>query len=101
MIQLVRRLLSSLLSGDIELTPQDEPGETYYPKSTPEDGLFDREDSTGEIYNHIRAVTFPFGGAFGYLNDDKDQHLTIWRAIPFDQHLLQNHGKPGRILDVF
>ncbi len=101
MIQLVIRLLPNLLNGTAKLEPQPTEGATYYPKRSPDDGAIDWQDSVGDIYNLIRAVTRPFAGAFTYLNNDEKRRLTIWRAIPFDPHLFSDVTEPGRLLHVF
>jgi UDP-4-amino-4-deoxy-L-arabinose formyltransferase/UDP-glucuronic acid dehydrogenase (UDP-4-keto-hexauronic acid decarboxylating) len=101
MIRLVLRLLPDLLSGTAKLQAQPTEGATYYPKRSPDDGAIDWEDSVGDIYNLIRAVTKPFAGAFTFLNNDANQRLTIWRAIPFDPFLFAEINEPGRLLHVF
>jgi methionyl-tRNA formyltransferase len=101
MIQLVLRLLPDLLSGTAKLEPQSSEGATYYPKRSPEDGAIDWQDSVGDIYNLIRAVTKPFAGAFSYLNNTEAKRITIWRAIPFDLHLFSEVTEPGRLLHIF
>jgi hypothetical protein len=57
--------------------------------------------SSQDIFNLIRAVTRPFAGAFSYLGDNEQQQLRIWRAIPFDPHLLFPSARPGEIVEVF
>jgi methionyl-tRNA formyltransferase len=101
MIQLVLRLLPYLLNGTARLEPQPTEGATYYPKRTPEDGAIEWQDSTGDIYNLIRAVTRPFAGAFTFLANDSQKRLTIWRAIPFDPFLFSEPAPAGRLLHVF
>jgi methionyl-tRNA formyltransferase len=101
MIQLVLRLLPDLLNGRAKLEPQPTEGATYYPKRTPDDGVIHWQDSVGDIYNLIRAVTRPFPGAYTFLNNDETRRITIWRAIPFDAYLFAEVTKPGRLLHVF
>ncbi len=101
MIQLVVRLLPDLLNGKAKLEPQPSEGATYYPKRSPEDGAIDWQDSTGDIYNLIRAVTKPFAGAFTFLDNAPNQRLTIWRAIPFDNQIFNPPAEPGTILHIF
>jgi methionyl-tRNA formyltransferase len=101
MIQLVLRLLPDLLNGTAKLKPQTAEGVSYYPKRTPEDGAIEWQDSVGDIYNLIRAVTRPFAGAFTFLNNDEHRRITIWRAIPFDSYLFSEVTEAGRLLHVF
>ena len=46
-------------------------------------------------------MTRPFPGAFAYLDDDRQQRVTLWRIIPFDSHLTWPSARPGEILAVF
>lgn len=101
MIRLVDRLLPSLLDGTAVLEPQDEEGATYYPKRTAEDGLVNWSASTAEIHNLVRAVTRPFPGAFSFLDDQEDQCIRIWKAIPFDEQLDYPDAAPGEIVAQF
>ncbi len=101
MIHLAIRLMPDLVRGAAGLTPQSSEGATYYPKREPEDGLIDWEDSTTDVYNLVRAVTRPFDGAFTFLANDASKYVTLWRAIPFDEHLFADRGVPGELLHVF
>lgn len=101
MIQLCVQHLPELLDGTAILKPQSGEGASYYPKRSAEDGLIYWTDSTLEIYNLIRAVTMPFPGAFTYLDDDPEQKVMIWRAIPFDTHLTWPDTVPGAIVATF
>ncbi|MEM7783458.1 MAG: formyltransferase family protein [Planctomycetota bacterium] len=101
MIRLCGEHLPKLIAGTANLTPQPTDGASYYPKRTAEDGIIYWDSSTLEIYNLVRAVTKPFPGAFGYLDDDPEKKLFIWRAIPFDTQLTWPDATPGEILEVF
>lgn len=102
MVKLCVEYLPSLLNDDVDFRPQESGLEpSYYPKRSPEDGIIFWEDATRDIYNLIRAVTKPFPGAFTYLDDKVENKLTIWRAIPFDTHLVWADAVPGEILEVF
>lgn len=101
MLALCERVLPCLLDGTHALTRQPKEGVCHYPKRSAEDGLIHWELSSGDIYNLIRAVTKPFPGAFTYLDDNERGKLVIWRAIPFDSHLLFPKAAPGEIVEVF
>jgi len=101
MTKLASENLPDLLTGKARLLPQNTEGATYYPKREAEDGLIFWEDKTFDIYNHIRAVTDPFPGAFTYLNNEPSKKIIIWEAIPFDTHLKWPKSSPGLILEVF
>lgn len=101
MVKLCTKYLPALLDGTVILTPQSQEGVSYFPKRNPEDGIIYWEDSTEAIHNLIRAVTKPFSGAFSYLDDNPNQRVFLWRAIPFDTHLTWEDAKPGEIVEVF
>lgn len=101
MIKLCVALLPGLLDGSATLSPQPTEGPTYYPKRSAEDGLLYWSDPTESLYNLIRAVTRPFPGAFGYLDDDPSKQVFIWKAQPFDTQLMSPEAAPGEIVHVF
>jgi methionyl-tRNA formyltransferase len=75
---LVVELLEKILSGDnITATPQDHSKATYSIWRNPEDSQINWDASSKEIYNLIRAVGYPYSGAFSYLGDRK---VHIWRS---------------------
>ena len=98
MSRLLEIYLPSLLDGSDRAIPQSDKGASYYPKRTPDDGIIDWNQSSLEIYNLVRAVTFPFYGAFSFLGDDK---VTIWQAIPFDYKIRYPDRFAGEIVEVF
>ena len=65
-------------------------------KRTPEDGLIDWDLSTREIDALIRALTYPFPGAFTYLNQKK---IYIWEAEPYSNKAPEYHGIHGQIVN--
>lgn len=66
-----------------------------YPR-LPEDSQIDWNNSATEIYNLIRASSYPYSGAFTYLNTEK---VIIWKAKPhkMDEDFL---AVPGHVLSV-
>jgi methionyl-tRNA formyltransferase len=101
MIQLCRDNLPQLLDGTAELTPQSTEGASYYPKRSAEDGLIYWSDTTQDVYNLIRAVTYPFPGAFTYLDNHPARKVMVWEAIPFDTRLRYPEALTGEVLEVF
>jgi methionyl-tRNA formyltransferase len=61
----------------------------------PEDGLINWNSSSLDIYNFIRAQTYPYPGAFTFF---KEERLTIWKATFFD--FIQRSGSPGEVIDI-
>lgn len=96
--EMLRRILPKIYMGNIEIIPQiGEP--TYYPKRTPEDGKINWSLMTvDEIYNLIRAVTYPYPGAFTFLNNNK---IMIWQAQLFDRSIKYYYKKYGEVIEVF
>jgi methionyl-tRNA formyltransferase len=94
---LLERNITTLLEGEIVTTPQDEAAATYTCRRLPEDNLIDWSQATTQVYNLIRAVSYPYPGAFTYWQDQK---LTIWQAqtIP-DAHSYVGRV-PGRVVEV-
>ncbi len=74
-----------LLDGTAPRIPQDHSKATYFGGRRPEDGRINWKDSCVNIYNLIRAVTWPYPGAFCQL---KDRRLFIWEAEPFEDTCL-------------
>ncbi len=101
MIRLACRHLPALMDGSASRQPQPEGSASYYPRRRPEDGQLFWKEPSEALYNLVRAVTRPFPGAFSFLDDDPQQRVMIWRAIPFDQQLLWPEAQPGEILHVF
>ncbi|MCF8299233.1 MAG: methionyl-tRNA formyltransferase [Saprospiraceae bacterium] len=71
---------------------------TYYPKRTPADGKINWELSHEKIYNFIRALTFPYPGAFCFNNSVR---INIWEARPFDTRISYYGKKYGEVVEIF
>ena len=89
------RWLPQLKSGIWAPVPQNEVIASYYGRRAPCDGLIQWHWPAIEIYNLIRAASYPHPGAYTFV---KHKKLVIWRAqieskLPF-------RGVPGRILDI-
>ena len=64
-----------------------------WPKRTPEDGIIDWSKSGREIETLIRATTYPYPGAYTFLNNLK---LIIWKAEFVENANIDS----GKILEV-
>lgn len=95
-LQLLERHLPDLRDGTAALTPQDESRVTYTCKLLPEDYRINWHDSTGTIYNLIRAVTAPYPGAHTTLNG---QALRIWGARRLAEKAYIGRV-PGRVVEI-
>ena len=70
--------------------------EFYYPKRTPEDGRIDWSWDSERICRLVRAVTFPYPGAFSQLGDER---VMIWDCEPFSRDFFDK-AAPGEVCFV-
>lgn len=96
---LIKNHIHDLLERKISLQQQPEEQATYFPKRIPQDGAIDWNISAQHIYNHVRAQTKPFPGAFTRY---QQQYISIWKVIPFDlEESTPPSFVPGEILSLF
>lgn len=76
-LELFKKTYPLIKIGKVKGKKQNEKKTTYFGRRKLEDGLINWNLSVKEIYNLIRAVTYPYPGAFTYLNGKK---FIIWRA---------------------
>ncbi len=74
---LLTQYIPQLLKGTAPRIPQDHSRASYFGGRTPEDGKIDWSWEAIRIYNLIRAVTWPYPGAFTFLNGEK---IMFWKA---------------------
>lgn len=90
---LLREYIPKILAGTAPRIPQDHSQASYFGGRRPEDGRIDWSWPARRVYNLIRAVTWPYPGAFGFLDEKK---VMIWSAEPLDH---EDAGlPPGTIL---
>ena len=96
--ELMLENLPDILDGNIRVISQyGEP--SYYPKRKPEDGRIDWEKmDIWEIYNFVRAQTYPYPGAFGLV---EGQIFRIWRCRPFDTRIRYDNAVYGSVVERF
>ncbi len=85
--QVLRKYIPMLLDGTAPRIKQDHSSATYFGGRRPEDGKIEWSWDARRIYNLIRAVTWPYPGAFSGLGDKR---LYIWAAEPL----------PGKDMDL-
>lgn len=73
----IAEFLPQLEQGCAPRIPQDHQRATYWRKRNEEDGQIHWEWPTIRIYNLIRALSPPYGGAHGFSNGKK---MVIWRS---------------------
>jgi len=91
---LLREKYLKILKGDIKPRKQNHKNATYFNKRYPKDGHIDWNKSSIEIYNFIRAQSYPYPGAFVYYLKKK---MIIWRAQPKE---FQYDAKPGQVVKI-
>jgi len=75
--ELLDAALPAMKRGDIMAQPQDECAATLVGRRTPEDGRIFWENSAQQINNLVRAVTWPWPGAFAFAGTSK---FIIWKG---------------------
>jgi methionyl-tRNA formyltransferase len=76
------KLLDSIDTKTINRVQQNEKEMSYYPPRRPEDGLINLSDNARNIYNLVRALTYPYPGAFLFHEGRK---WTIWEVEIVDK----------------
>ncbi len=77
---LIKSLEKQIKSDKIEFQRQ-EGKEHHWPARTPKDGEILISENAMQIHNKIRAVSYPWGGAFLMCNGKK---IIIWKSLPSD-----------------
>ena len=75
--QLIKKMILTILNGQLKLIPQDDAKATTWPARKPEDGEINLQGSVYEAEKLVRATTHPYPGAFYYKNGIKN---IIWSA---------------------
>jgi methionyl-tRNA formyltransferase len=93
--RILARQIDALLAGTAAETPQDDALATTFSGRRPEDGRIDWRQTSGAIFNLIRAVTDPYPGAF---TDVGPARLMVWWAEPASRPLGNAAAAPGTVL---
>ena len=80
-----------------ELPQQNTIEPRYLPKRVPEDGKIDWHQDESTVYNHIRALTKPYPGAYAKIDQKK---IKIWKAIPMGYLIGDERYEPGQIMRI-
>ena len=95
---LARAVLQYFRQGNVPRHPQNLGHYNTYPARKPEDGLVDWNQPATSVLNLIRAVAFPYPGAFTTLAGKK---IIIWHARRVDScRPLITRGVPGQIITI-
>jgi len=87
-------LVLKMKSGAIKAQRQDGSKATYAIWRGPEDCRIEWRKSAREIYNLIRAVSYPYPGAFSYL---RGKRIRIWRSEIVPEEVRFEIRDPGKI----
>ena len=68
---LVKDVIKKIETGKLNLIKQDEKSSTYFGKRTPEDGKINWHWQKKRIKNWVRALAYPYPGAFSYFDNKK------------------------------
>lgn len=83
-----------ILSGELKPKPQNNNEATYCAKRNPEDGRIDWSKPSEQIFNFIRAQSYPYPGAFTAF---KNRKLIIWSA---DMNKNIYYGTAGQVAKI-
>jgi methionyl-tRNA formyltransferase len=92
-VSITGKVLAYFESGRVPRVPQDHSRATSFPRRRPEDGRIDWTRPARSISNLVRAVAFPYPGAFTTLSGE---NVTVWKArIASD---IGSTSEPGRVI---
>jgi len=95
-IKIITDILSEATTKiKIEATPQDNSKATYFGKRTPADGVINWEWQRERINNWVRAQSYPYPGAFSFINGKK----VIIDEVKFSDYAYSFDMKNGLILN--
>lgn len=89
------RLLFQILNNDIKVLEKIEISESFRGKRGFEDGLINFDKSASDIDKLIRAVSFPYPGAYTYYND---KIVKVWKCSL--ECVPTYSASPGQIIEV-
>lgn len=92
--KLLRDILPSIKNNCFKEMPQNDRIASYVSRRTPEDGRIDWNQPARTLVNLVRAVTYPWPGAFSHVGGEK---FIIWKA-----RIQPNNTqvKPGTVLST-
>lgn len=96
-VELFEEVMCFVKNGNIPHIKQDLSKSTYFPPRKPKDGIINWNQSAGDIYNLIRAITYPYPGAFSFINGKK---IFIWESSLLAPEDKKNNFFPGTILKI-
>lgn len=95
--QIILKNIDAILDNKHKKIPQDSKMASYCCKRTPQDGKIDFSKSSESIIRLIRGTTYPYPGAYCYLNGKK---IIVWEAEVAKNALPYIGRVPGRVIMV-
>lgn len=92
-LNLLEKNWNDIHSSNLKSIPQDENKVTINDRRHPTDGLIDWSKTSKECYDWIRALTFPYPGAFTFY---KNRKIYLWDSKISNL----NSTNPGQIVEV-
>ena len=93
----IENFTKEVINNTHTLIPQDNKKATCWRKRNKQDGKIDWRMSAKNIYNLVRALTFPYVGAhFNY----EGKEIKVWRVEFSEKDDKYLNLEPGRIIDV-
>ncbi len=87
-------VVQKIKEGHLERMPQDPTKATYTKQRKPDDGLIDWKKSSRDLYNWIRALTYPYPGAFSFFRGRK---VFLWKSEIDGKNY---HGQTGEVVEI-
>ncbi|WP_197246698.1 methionyl-tRNA formyltransferase [Cytobacillus firmus] len=94
--ELMRRAIPKLEKGTFNAVKQDSDQATYTCARNPEDGIINWNWSSTRIYNLTRALTYPYPGAFSFLEGQK---IFIWSCEEYKTPKYEG-SVPGKVIRI-
>ena len=94
--KIIFNILENISHGKIFRIPQDDSIATYFPKRVPEDGLLDWNWQKERLNNWVRALSYPYPGAYSYYQNEK----IIIDKIKFSNIGFDSSIKNGTIISL-
>jgi len=96
-VDLVLEVYPLLAQGSAPCIKQDYATGSFTCSRTPADGMIDWSKPTIAIYDRVRALTYPYPGAFTYYEGKK---LMVWKAKPLSNPPYYAGRIPGRVITI-
>jgi methionyl-tRNA formyltransferase len=96
-VNIISEAYHLLSQGKTSRIPQNYDVGSFTCTRAPADGLIDWSQPTTAIYNQIRALTYPYPGAFTFLDGKR---LMLWKAKPVNNPPAYKGRIPGRVVNI-